>query len=52
MKGLLHSVPETVASKHPELEQLITDCLNGNVNGDRFVAVKLLLELLNKILVE
>lgn len=50
MKGLLHSVPENVASKHPDLEQLINECLNGIVDGDRFVTVKLLLELLNKIL--
>lgn len=51
-KGLLHSLPVTITDEHPELEELIKECVNGSVDGGRFVTVNLLLELLNKILLD
>ncbi|KAG4068910.1 hypothetical protein HA402_005058 [Bradysia odoriphaga] len=48
--GLLHSVPDTISTQNPELQQLINQCIDGNIDGDRFVTVKLLLELINKVL--
>lgn len=50
--GLLHSVPETISNAYPELQQLVDQCIGGNMNGDRFVTVNKLLELFNKIVLE
>lgn len=49
-EGLLHSVPDDFTGEHPELKQLIRECVNGSGDGGRFVTVNLLLELLNKVL--
>lgn len=40
--GLLHSIPIKISEENPQLEQLITNCVQPNEemdSGDRFAAI-------------